>query len=262
MCQLLGMNCNIPTDICFSFEGFRARGGRTDEHRDGWGIAFFEDRGYRSFIDIKASADSPIADLVRHYPIRSKNVIAHVRKATRGVVSLENTHPFAREMWGRYWLFAHNGDLKDFNPSQADIYQPVGTTDSEAAFCQILNSLRKRFPDGNPSLPALYDALESLTRDICEHGTFNYLLSNGQYLFAHCTTNLCYIVRKAPFREAHLIDDDVSIDFREVTTPNDRVAVIATLPLTDNEQWTTIDPNQLLVFFDGEPLDVRGGGAF
>ena len=42
MCQLLGMNCNVPTDICFSFAGFRARGGLTDHHRDGWGIAFFE----------------------------------------------------------------------------------------------------------------------------------------------------------------------------------------------------------------------------
>ena len=42
MCQLLGMNCNVPTDICFSFEGFRTRGGLTDVHQDGWGIAFFE----------------------------------------------------------------------------------------------------------------------------------------------------------------------------------------------------------------------------
>ncbi|MFM9263631.1 class II glutamine amidotransferase [Tychonema sp. BBK16] len=25
MCQLLGMNCNVPTDICFSFEGFKDR---------------------------------------------------------------------------------------------------------------------------------------------------------------------------------------------------------------------------------------------
>ncbi|MGZ8156242.1 MAG: class II glutamine amidotransferase, partial [Burkholderiales bacterium] len=25
MCQLLGMNCNVPTDICFSFEGFHRR---------------------------------------------------------------------------------------------------------------------------------------------------------------------------------------------------------------------------------------------
>ena len=42
MCQLLGMNCNVPTDIVFSFTGFATRGGRTDAHKDGWGIAFFE----------------------------------------------------------------------------------------------------------------------------------------------------------------------------------------------------------------------------
>ena len=42
MCQLLGMNCNTPTDIVFSFTGFATRGGGTDEHKDGWGIAFFE----------------------------------------------------------------------------------------------------------------------------------------------------------------------------------------------------------------------------
>jgi predicted glutamine amidotransferase len=44
MCQLLGMNCNTPTDVTFSFTGFAQRGGRTDHHADGWGIAFFEGR--------------------------------------------------------------------------------------------------------------------------------------------------------------------------------------------------------------------------
>ncbi|MBR7551121.1 class II glutamine amidotransferase, partial [Mycobacterium tuberculosis] len=37
MCQLLGMNCNTPTDIHFSFAGFRKRGGQTDIHTDGFG---------------------------------------------------------------------------------------------------------------------------------------------------------------------------------------------------------------------------------
>jgi glutamine amidotransferase len=41
------MNCNIPTDICFSFTGFQKRGGDTDVHADGWGIAFFEGKGVR-----------------------------------------------------------------------------------------------------------------------------------------------------------------------------------------------------------------------
>ena len=48
MCQLLGMNANVPTDVMFSFTGLACR---ADEHKDGFGIAFFEDRGLRHFID-------------------------------------------------------------------------------------------------------------------------------------------------------------------------------------------------------------------
>ena len=54
--------------------------------------------------------------MVRRYPIKSENIVAHIRKATQGRVALENTHPFVRELWGRYWVFAHNGDLKGFAP--------------------------------------------------------------------------------------------------------------------------------------------------
>ena len=65
MCQLLGMNCNTPTDIIFSFEGFSKRGGLTDHHTDGFGIGFFEGRGMRLFLDNHPSAQSPVAELVR-----------------------------------------------------------------------------------------------------------------------------------------------------------------------------------------------------
>lgn len=253
MCQLLGMNCNVPTDICFSFEGFHVRGGHTDEHRDGWGIAFFEGAGARVFLDSKATIESPVADLVRKYPIQSTNVIAHIRKATQGRIALENTHPFMRELWGRYWIFAHNGNLQDFAPPLQGWFRPVGETDSERAFCFLLEKLRARFPDAQPEPGRLHAALRELTAEIAAHGEFNYLLSNGDCLFARCATRLSYIVRQAPFAEAHLKDRDVTVDFRKVTGAADRVAVIATLPLTDNETWTAIAPGQLLMFCNGTP---------
>jgi glutamine amidotransferase len=252
MCQLLGMNCNVPTDICFSFEGFHRRGGSTDHHADGWGIAFFEGRGCRVFIDTRPAVESPVAELVRNYPIRSLNVIAHIRKATHGAVALENTHPFVRELWGRYWIFAHNGTLHDFEPKLRGFYSPAGTTDSERAFCYMLEHLRDRFPQGQPPLDVCVDALETITAELAGHGRFNYLLSNGEFLFAHCADTLCYILRHAPFAAAHLIDQDVTVDFSALTTPQDKVAVIATTPLTDNETWTSITPGRLLAFQHGE----------
>ncbi|MGZ8197968.1 MAG: class II glutamine amidotransferase [Burkholderiales bacterium] len=254
MCQLLGMNCNVPTDICFSFEGFHRRGGATDQHADGWGIAFFEGPGCRVFLDSKPAVESPVAKLVREYPIRSMNVIAHIRKATQGRVALENTHPFVRELWGRYWIFAHNGTLENFTPPMQGFYRPVGTTDTERAFCHMLERMRERFPDAAPPLDACFSLLCDLTREIAPHGRFNYLLSNGEYLVAHCADKLCYILRHAPFAPAHLIDQDVTVDFSALTTPNDKVAVIATTPLTDNETWTDMRPGALVAFEHGAPV--------
>ncbi len=251
MCQLLGMNCNVPTDIVFSFTGFAHRGGRTDEHKDGWGIAFFEGAGVRLFVDHESAVASPVAELIKRYPIKSKNVIAHIRKATQGHVALENCHPFVRELWGRYWVFAHNGDLKQFAPALDGAFRPVGSTDSERAFCYLLQQLRRRFGGTPPALDALTAAVRELTREIAAHGVFNMMLSDGSALFAHCSTRLHYIVRQYPFAQAKLSDDDLSVDFSEVTTPNDRVAVIVTEPLTTNESWLPFATGELKVFVEG-----------
>lgn len=254
MCQLLGMNCNVPTDIVFSFTGFATRGGRTDEHKDGWGIAFFEGAGVRHFVDYESAIASPVAELIKRYPIKSKNVIAHIRKATQGHIALENCHPFVRELWGRYWVFAHNGDLKNFSPTLDGAFRPVGNTDSEWAFCYVLQQLRRRFGDAPPSLPALAAALRELTTEIAAYGTFNMMLSDGSALFTHCSTRLYYIVRQYPFSEARLSDEDMRVDFSQVTTPNDRVAIIVTEPLTANENWTAFQPGEMKVFVDGQPI--------
>jgi predicted glutamine amidotransferase len=255
MCQLLGMNCSAATDICFSLKGFHTRGGLTDHHRDGWGIAFFEGCGVRTFLDPRASVESPIADMVRNYPIHSTNVVAHIRRATRGRVALENTHPFTRELWGRYWVFAHNGTLHDFEPELSGRFRPVGGTDSELAFCYLLESLQRLFPDAHPAPSQLGAALRELARDIASYGEFNFLLSNGDALYAHCSPRLTYTVRRMPFAQYHLVDQDVTVDFSHLTAI-DRVAVIATVPLTDNERWTTMGKGELLCFRHGEPEPV------
>jgi predicted glutamine amidotransferase len=248
------MNCNVPTDIVFSFTGFATRGGGTDVHNDGWGIAFFEGAGVRHFVDYEAAIASPIADLIKRCPIKSKNVIAHIRKATQGRVALENCHPFVRELWGRYWVFAHNGDLKDFAPTLNGAFRPVGNTDSEWAFCYLLQELRRRFGDTPPALQPLGEALRELTGEIAVHGPFNMMLSDGSALFAHCSTNLHYVVRQYPFATAKLSDEDMSVDFSRVTTPNDRVAIIVTAPLTTNETWTQFAAGELKIFVDGAPV--------
>ena len=178
LCELLGMNANVPTDICFSFAGLMRRGGATGPHRDGWGIALYEGKGCRTFHDPKPSAHSEIARFVREYPIKSRIVICHIRRANRGRIALENTHPFTRELWGRSWSFAHNGQLRGIKKWPNAHFRPIGTTDSEHAFCWLMDQLRERWQDAPPPR-ALYLYLAELCGTLAEHGVFNVLLSDS-----------------------------------------------------------------------------------
>ena len=248
MCQLLGMNANTLTDVMFSFTGLATR---ADEHQDGFGIAFFEDRGLRHFIDPESALHSPVAEMVRRYPIKSEVVIAHIRKATVGKVALQNCHPFVRELWGRYWVFAHNGDLKGYRPRLHGAFRPVGETDSELAFCWLMQELAKAHASV-PTVDELSCTLRELLPQPASHGTFNMLLSNGQALWAHGSTHLYSVQRRHPFTATRLADDDLSVDFAAQTTPNDRVAIVATEPLTRDEDWQALAPGELRVFRGGE----------
>ena len=247
MCQLLGLNANTPTDVMFSFTGFSTR---AEEHKDGFGIAFFEGAGVRLFVDAQSARGSPVAEIVRRYPIKSTNVVAHIRKATQGRVALENTHPFERELWGRYWVFAHNGDLKDYAPRLHASFRPVGDTDSERAFCWLMQELAKAHA-ALPGIDELTATLRELVPQIARHGSFNFMLSNGEALWAHCATKLYWLLRQHPFRTARLADEELSVDFARHTTVSDRVAVIVTEPLTRDETWAAFAPGELHAFVDG-----------
>jgi glutamine amidotransferase len=130
----------------------------------------------------------------------------------------------------------------------------VGTTDSEAAFCDLLESLCRRSPGAPPAPDELAEQIAAWAARLARLGTFNFLLSDGERLFAHCSTHLSYIERCAPFTKARLKDADVEVDFSEVTTPDDRVAVIATAPLTVDEQWTELSAGELAVFHHGRRM--------
>lgn len=255
MCELLAMSANVPTDICFSFSGLMQRGGNTGPHSDGWGVTFYEGKGCRSFKDPMPSAQSPIARFVTEYPIKSEAVICHIRQANSGAVCLENTHPFVRQMWGKNWTYAHNGQLKDYAQAlPTKLHLPVGCTDSEHAFCWLLDQLHYKFAQQQPDACTLFSYIAQLSAKINSLGVFNLTLTDGEYLFAYCSNNLHWITRRAPFGNASLIDAQMTVNFKEVTTLNDVVTVIATKPLTDNETWHKMAAGQWQLFCLGESI--------
>ena len=250
MCRIFGFRSVMQSGVHRSLvSADNALVLQSERHPDGWGVAYY----VAGAPHVVKSAAAAVSDhLFRHVSgvVTSETVLAHIRKATQGGIALENTHPFQRELWGRTWVFAHNGDLKQYAPRLHAGFRPVGDTDSERAFCWLMQELAKAHASV-PSVAELSVTLRELVPGIAAHGSFNFMLSNGQALWAHCSTKLHWLVREHPFRSARLADEDLSVDFSALTTPSDRVAVVVTEPLTADEQWNPLAPGELAVFRDG-----------
>jgi predicted glutamine amidotransferase len=270
MCELLGITSNIATDVAFSFSGLALRGGQTGPHADGWGISLYDGRFARTFLEPHPAFSSPLARFVRENPIHTRLAVAHVRKMTRGSASIENTHPFVRVFDRRHIVFAHNGTLPNVREIPLTLESPIGDTDSEHAFCVILERLRAAYGARYPEDPRrLGRTLFELGNELGTDGVFNFLLADGEHLFARCGDSLTSIQRRAPFGLATLVDADVTVNLNDAmkgagagadidvageTRAGARLAVVATLPLTRDEPWEKAAPGDLWVFAGGDRL--------
>ena len=160
------------------------------------------------------------------------------RKASLPVaLSFENTHPFDRELFGRRFVFAHNGHLPGIERLSTEPLQrfmPLGETDSERAFCLMLNLLSQRSHDGYQPR-TLQAVLRELSAPLLALGRCNYLLSDGERLFAHGDNSLHSVTRSCA-AETHTVQSDILRMRMEHTAPQ-RAALVATVPLTDAEDW-------------------------
>jgi len=263
MCQLFALTSPQPVSPDFSLRGFFQRGGKTGDHCDGWGLALFRNREIDLQTYCNAAHSCHNATAVLQAKPRATTAMAHIRKATEGAVALQNSHPFMRTLWGETWVFAHNGDLRNFYPELPPEFLPLGQTDSERAFNAIFSQLAKTFPT-RPDIPVLADFLREQSASIARFGTFNYLLSNGSLLIAHCSTELYWTHRRPPFGKVELLDIDISIDLDEINAVEETMYVIATKPLTRGEPWFPMGPGEMRIFESGRmvveipPVPVHG----
>jgi glutamine amidotransferase len=173
MCRLFGFRSVIKSQMHRSLVAAEnALGRQSDRHPDGWGVAYYVD-GAPQLTKAPAHALNDalfhrVSDLVA-----SETVLAHVRKATQGVLSTENTHPF---QYGR-WVFAHNGDVPGFGERHREALLALvnarlrryilGETDSEVVFYMFLSRLESTGPLGElRSVTEVMDALSGTIRDV------------------------------------------------------------------------------------------------
>jgi len=253
MCELFGLTCNKPVAISFTWRGFMARGSM---HRDGWGVAFYPDGLSACIIkEPRPSIDSPMVQFLKSANIiHSKVVISHVRTASRGDVTYYNTHPFVRELFGREWVFAHNGTIIREMP-RLRFYEPIGETDSERAFCLILGRLRMLGKEaGLHDKARLIEKVARILSGLSDK--FNFLMSDGEYLFAFRSEmgRLHYTVRVPPHGAiVKLADEDFEVDLSDIKSEEEVATIVATRELTIGENWVTLPSNKLMIFKDGLP---------
>lgn len=238
------------------FHEFRPR---AEENREGWGIAWWEN-GHPTVLKEPIPADESqfAARLANDHPA-SEVFIVHVRAATVGEPTVENSHPFQAEALGRDWVFAHNGTVRDLERLNTGRYAALGTTDSELAFHHLLTRLELR-ADGDPlSDDAIADEVLVAGRELSTHDSrVNFLLSDGTTLFAyHDGHKTLHVMEKhaADLGEIGMADDDYTLSLELGDAPAERAVIVASVPLTDEPGWRKLAAGSFLVIRGGEVVE-------
>jgi len=256
------MSCREPAALTISLDELARHGGGPGRHRDGWGIAFYEDRDAHIVREAAAAHDSPWVRCVREHALLSRLVVAHIRKATIGARTLANTQPFARELGGRMHVFAHNGHLPNIAPDPRFVlrsFRPVGETDSELAFCALLSRLQAlwRWSGAAPSALDRYAILASFAGDLRSLGPANFLYSDGELLIAHADRRvqddgriappgLWMLERECPAAGADAVTSGVTVESQA-----QRVVLVASVPLS-REAWRPLSEGELVLLKDSQ----------
>src|SRR4051812_26660214 len=144
MCELLGFCSEQPLSAKFSIREFADR---DKQNPDGWGLGWYPDQSaalIKEPIPWRSSRHSGF--LESYHATRSRIFLGHVRhKTVGGEPTHADTHPFLREWAAREYLFAHNGTLKNLEADlRLGLFMPLGATDSEYAFCHLLQQIATR----------------------------------------------------------------------------------------------------------------------
>ncbi len=239
MCDLLGINFNHPLRPSSSFKSFGRRG---EKNPDGWGLAWYEGKACQVVKEPVNVLNSQLAAWVPDYELfLSKIIIGHIREASKGENTQKNTHPFKRVFRSLEVVFAHNGTLKTLPESRDLNYHPVGETDSEYLFCVLLTRLSSdniEFAD--------FEKIEILLKELNRCGTMNLIFSEGEHLYVYKDqeghNGLCLVERTILQGGDFLPREELDL----------RGFVIASHPLTEDEEWIDLPRGSLSVFKDGK----------
>lgn len=265
MCELLAISSRQPARLSFSLSTLAERTTPGQRSRDGWGVAYYQDREVLLYREPAPASDSPLARHLAGSGPPTRLALSHIRHATQGARTLANTQPFLRELGGRRHVFAHNGDLPGLPQSGAPTHcQPEGDTDSEHAFCALLSQLEPLWLAAAqpPTLQARLDVVCLFAAGLRRYGPANFLYTDGEILFAHGHRRLQADGRITPpglhWLQRHCAHDAEALQAEGVCVGcgYQQLVLLASVPLSD-EPWQALAEGEVLAVASGEVLARR-----
>ncbi len=265
MCELFAVSSRTRTRVSLSMRELASRGTPGGKLADGWGVACYDGFDTRVLREPEPAADSAWLDhVIASGRPHSRIVIAHIRHATQGGVALANTQPFTRELGGRVHVFAHNGmltDVKGMIGVSCRRFRPVGETDSEVAFCGLMERMALLWDYDVPSTEARREVVARYAAELRELGPANFLYSDGELLFAHghrrtqvdgefAPPGLTTLTRRCPTERDTLPAAGVEL---ETEAGPQTLTLFASVPLTD-EDWRPLQEGEIVVACNGDEL--------
>ena len=264
MCELFAMSSRTPSAVSYSLPAFAQRGSYIRKNREGWGIAYAQDQDVFLIKEAKPATDSPWVRFAAEQHLESHTVIAHVRHATVGDPVLQNTHPFRYVAQGKVHVFAHNGTLTGLKaryPKKNLRYRPIGETDSEHAFCLMLEKLDQLENDSDAGLRQ--EKIAEFADEMTKFGTFNFLYYDTSALYVHAhrrvyEENDQFTEAKPPglqIKNCRLCaaGPEITCDGLDIQHASNRTILIASVPL-DKTGWEPLPEGVLLVLKNGEEV--------
>lgn len=270
MCELLAMSSSQPERLNFSLHVLALHSGDMGSLHDGWGVAFYQGNDVALFREPNAAENSPLVKFLETKGPMTTLAISHIRHATRGALHLSNTQPFTRELGGRMHVFAHNGDLPGIlclgssgkSTQKLGATKPVGQTDSEYAFCELLTRLTDLWnADNPPSIEARLSLISVFAADLRELGPANFLYADGDALFAHGhkrlnqatghaeSPGLWMLQHHCPHKE----EFPTGQSGMSIKPIEQALLLIASVPLS-SDTWTPLAEGEIIVVQGGEVI--------
>ena len=249
MCRLFGLYANRLVNVGFSFyESPRGSFERLSyDNPSGWGIAWFDDEWHIYKEPQPLYLSGKARDLVEKR-VRGRIIVSHVRLASIGRKSLENTHPWLY----RNWVFAHNGTINREAPLKLlrrEHWNFEGDTDSEVFFHLIIQEV---IDLGDP-VEGIVSAIKKIVSRGIAFSSLNFIASDGEKLYAlrYATRRLSYytlyyLVRPREKLELRKLSRETRQLILMKLTRGEKAVIIASEPMSDEPYWKPI-PNKHLV---------------